>query len=295
MEKIHVRSVSEFLDTYKKFQPPIGKSLFLFRGVRNAEWKHIPVVFRQYSGPIKTKRHEVQVSGPMYASESEILSHFCKEAYGYFPNISPNDRVMWLEIAQHYGVPTRLLDFTENPLVALYFCCQQMDSEEGYVSIIHFFNFMQWSIFGDDLSALSVNTIISHIINDQIFHRSRPNEKMKVRPIVVTPTYIDNRMSAQSSKFMLWGSDYRALEDMIEENNYMMPFSENSKLGNGHERFFTKIYIDEDAKKKIMRELQLMNITEKTIFPGLDGIGKYIERTYRRGFHDPETLWPFSF
>lgn len=294
MEKTHVRSVSEFLDTYKKLQPPISKSLFLFRGVQNAEWKHIPVAFRQYSGSVEMNGRAVPMSGFMYPSESEMLSHFCKEAYGHFPNISPNDRIMWLEIAQHYGVPTRLLDFTENPLVALYFCCQQMDSKEGYVSIIHFFNFMQWSIFNDDSSTLSVNDLISHIVNDQIFHGSSQIEKMKVRPIIITPTYIDNRMSAQSSKFMLWGSNNYALEEMIRENNYMIPFSEGSKLGNENERFFTKIYIDENAKKSIMKELQLMNVTEKTIFPGLDGIGRYIERTYRRGFHDPDTLWPFS-
>lgn len=294
MKEIYVNSVAEFLETYKKFQSLFGSGLYLFRGVKNKAWEHIPVIFREFSCCQQSRIISgISISGRIYEdNEREILSHFFKEAYSYHPNIPIENHAEWLQIAQHYGVPTRLLDFTENPLVALFFCCHDMDEYEGYVSLIHFENFREWSCLNKEFVSMSPQDIMDGIINDQIFGQflkdpEHQEVKIKDTPIIISPTYIDHRMSAQSSKFMLWGSNTNSLEKMLKEGNYMSFPSDGVRIGQSHDlRFFRKIYIDQKAKINIMKELELMNINEKTIFPGLDGIGKYIERKYRKSPDD---------
>lgn len=68
------------------------------------------------------------------AREYEILSRIIKEASAYIANVLREDYLLWMEYVQHFGVPTRLLDFSSNPLVALYFCCKnkpEIDGSEG--------------------------------------------------------------------------------------------------------------------------------------------------------------------
>lgn len=284
MERVSIHSISEFLSIYKKFQLQFGMGPYLFRGVRDSNWQHIPLVFRKflYSQKDDSSR-KIQVSGAIYlTSENEILEHFLKESYSLCLGFSRDDRAMGLQFAQHYGVPTRLLDFTDNPLVALFFCCHELDDSEGYISLIHYKNFMQWSFSEQEFRRKTRKEVIEHIVNDQIY-LLKECDNPKLKPILITPSYIDQRMSAQSSRFMLWGESDNSLEEMIAENNYMILSPDNTVYYQLHdERFFSKIFVDKNAKRSIMEELELMNINEKTIFPGLDGIGKYIERKYRR-------------
>jgi len=86
------------------------KSTYWFRGHSNKEYKLLPSIFR----PSKSNNES-------YYDESELLDELVRR----FPKIR-GEHTSTLELltyAQHYGIPTRLLDWTENLLVALYFCC----------------------------------------------------------------------------------------------------------------------------------------------------------------------------
>ena len=90
-------------------EPTINEGDLIFRGMSDHRWQLLPSIARQ---PLITEETE-------YNMVKELMLLYPKE----FANISSNFDL--LAKMQHYGLPTRLLDFTTNPLVALYFACHK--------------------------------------------------------------------------------------------------------------------------------------------------------------------------
>ena len=90
-------------------------------------------------------------------------------------------------------------------------------------------------------------------------------------------------MSAQSSWFMVWGNNMRPFQQMVDHKNYMKLPEETCALcaGDDSDDFLFQYIIPVCAKQQIVRELDMLGINGKTLFPGLDGVGKHIERIYR--------------
>lgn len=297
--KIH--NLSEFLNLFDKYKTQFSKMYrtggFIFRGMSDISWCLLPGIFREYAENQKSSAVVgSSYSGKIYsAHEYEILSHFRKEASGLLTHISPKDDFTWLQYAQHYGVPTRLLDFTANPLVAMYFCCQSESETNGVIWIINTVAFERWSThericrdMGPDYTREAIiNSIMREMRGEFDWGdvNGEPRQK-KYRPIMFIPPYIDQRMSAQSSRFLLWGNNQSALENMIDADNEMQ-FCPGVTLNiTDDQRFLAKLIIPYKCKHHIMKELDLLNINEKSIFPGLDGIGKYINKHYQNNIND---------
>ena len=105
-EEIQVNSVLEFIEKIVQLDKEEGTETF-YRGHANRDWELLPSIFRTPNGVEK----EHLLFRDMVAHEPQSFSE-CKSALDYLVQM------------QHYGLPTRLLDMTTNPLVALYFACQ---------------------------------------------------------------------------------------------------------------------------------------------------------------------------
>jgi FRG domain len=91
----------------------------LYRGVRRSDYQLIPSLGRKRS----------KTEGGLERYEQRLMEDFRRRALPYLSR-APTTKWEWLFLAQHYGIPTRLLDWTTNPLVALYFASTGDDSSD---------------------------------------------------------------------------------------------------------------------------------------------------------------------
>ena len=277
MQMTEIRHVSDYIRMIEQACEGYAPThRLLFRGESNTEYVLLPSLFR---------RKRVGDSDiPVYLaknSERSILQDFRARAAGYVNNLSLQERFSWIEYAQHFGVPTRLMDWTGNPLVALYFSLTNLDAD-GRVYLLHetFYRQITQQVNREVFDGRSLKTIAEEMIWE--------GKKGFLHPVVYQPYYLDHRMQAQSSFFMIWGDDPRPLSEMVEE-------LEREKMGealysrrdaNGvlvrslhRDTALTRLIIPKEHKRKLLWELNRMNINHAALFPGLDGIGRTIERS----------------
>lgn len=90
---------------------------------------------------------------------------------------------------------------------------------------------------------------------------------------------------------MVWGNNEESFESMVNAEKYMMdlPETDDGERSYGaaqEEQFIFKFFIYADRKQPILHQLNTVGINEKTLFPGLDGIGRYVERQYRFDYNE---------
>jgi len=135
-EEIRISSVSEFIEKIVQRDKEAGTETF-YRGHANKDWELLPSIFRTPNGVEK----ERLLFYDMVAHEPQSFSE-CKPTLDYLVQM------------QHYGLPTRLLDMTMNPLVALYFACQSVgDVYAGIFSGMRVAEELAWDIIQNDPKA----------------------------------------------------------------------------------------------------------------------------------------------
>ena len=161
----------------------------VFRGVSNAEYELIPSLGR-WKGPKEN----------IFGYESFIIEEFKKNAIGYL-NYQPKTEWEWLFIAQHYGLPTRLLDWTSSPLVALHFALQNEDHCDYAIYAANFSSQIGYS--------------------PEIFLGENPYGVTRVTQI--NPNYVTERIKSQNSIFSIQPNPLIPLEDANIIWKYVFP------------------------------------------------------------------------
>lgn len=223
-----------------------------FRGHADTAWPLLPGTLRPgYKNVSEHRyRHDFFLRAQPFLNESTV------------PPTSDWD---WYFLMQHYGVPTRLLDWTESALVALYFSVHPTPQDcPGCVWVINprtlnnklakLGNFVP--IYSDK----SVNAYLPSLWDE------RPLI-IPAAPIAIDPPLNSPRLAAQRGKFTVHGRSCLALESS--------PSLKNSLL---------RIDIPAQVKGRIVRQLMSAGMTEGVLFPGLAGLSREIRDAYAVGF-----------
>jgi hypothetical protein len=204
--------------------------------------------------------------------ENYMLQSFRRQAGGLANVPGRQQRDLWLFLSQHYGVPTRLLDWTEGALLALYFAINRGEPNPRiYMLNPHKLNNLSGSINIPPTYPLSFYRGGSLYVALAWQNRGLTPEQKQLRdgiglnqdiPIAFPATYQDHRMIAQRSCFTIHGTKLSPIQDILSEHAI-----------NKTECLF-EYKIDIHAKDSLLRDLSILGVSAATIFPDLDNLAR---------------------
>lgn len=195
MRENTISTLSEYFHTIEVLQRHYPNGVFgnpvsghfLYRGLPDEKYQLLPGIFRKQTD----FEESLKIENSKYCTwtdEMGLLNGFIHEASSLLP-IPPDNRLRWAEYAQHYGVPTRFLDLTSNPLVALYFCCRDQKNRNGTVWLLHAINYKR---FFNKSTTIKEHKKIKEIISELLEGKSDVEY-----PVLYTPYAHTDEFSKQ--------------------------------------------------------------------------------------------------
>ena len=278
----YLAEVSKISNHWDEYDPNVYR--YYYRGQFSKEWGLTPSFFREHSNRTNVKLVEYNLL--------QQASSYCWKWIKDFKTYTEK-----LVFFQHFGLRTRLLDVTTNPLVALFFACyleKPSDKEKKQDGIVYIGNdqpidntiieFISELIFTNSTTRLRQDYV------EELFYKHLDNKKISfgeicteylMQPHFFYAPYSNDRINAQSGAFIMSPVyDFRggnwnpiALSDI--------DINKNKEFNNS---FIDKrIIIPHDKKNVIYKELAICGIHEASLFPDAEHMMKYIER-------DPQSL-----
>ncbi len=214
---------------YMKFiESYCDDDLSLFRG-QNSDDDLVPTIGR------------INLRNEFLKTEKIMISDFKRKAIPFLSS-EPKNEWEWLSIAQHHGLATRLLDWTENPLASLWFCVNR-PPKDNY-GVVWIFNPPE---------------------NDIINSNSKESPYLGRRTQVFKPNHIAKRIISQGGWF--------TVHKFIPDKNAFIPLNKNRI----YIRYLKKIIIPSECFSEIRYNLDRCNVNAASLFPDIDGLLRHIQ------------------
>jgi hypothetical protein len=238
-----------------RFTPP-GVDWYVspwFRGHADIEWTLEPGWYRQ--APPGRKK------GDAWYSEHNLLLEFKLHAPRYLSTLPATDWE-WLFVMQHYGLPTRLLDWTESALLGLYFAVRDnhQDTDAGVWAL------NPWWLNNRSLGRRVIPAAGEPAVRPwaPLAERGRLDG---VLPVAIRPVHGSQRIAAQKGVFTVHGRRLGALDALS-----------HLRVDNGPG--LRLIQIPADAIGDVRRQLAVAGVSETSVFQELDGLCREIKADF---------------
>lgn len=179
----------------------------------------------------------------------------------------------WVFLMQHYGVPTRLLDWSESPLMALFFAVTMARHElgsRGYPifksdAAVWLLDPIQWNKKSVDLKSFAGEVLTTDDPNAIAYAPIGDVNTMKPFPIAIYGAHNSQRIVAQRGVFVCFGKDARPMERVYVEDGFP-------------DGCLFKLIIKKGQLPSVHSALLRHGITDSVVFPDLDGLAREIKR-----------------
>ncbi|MCC4783063.1 FRG domain-containing protein [Vibrio splendidus] len=252
MENLKFSSLSEYLEIIRELPEKFNchASDLWYRGIKDQTMELIPGICWREINPNR---------------EESLVAEFMT----YYQNYSkhePNNALELLALMQHYGLPTRLLDWSMSPLVSLYFALEQDNNDATRVV---------WAMRPQLLNELSIdykgivapNDFRPTMINDYLPKYLRSNNAdVPEAPVALSLPMVNQRMTSQKGVFTLHGFNKNSIDKYI---------SNSKELG------CIKIELEsEEFRQQVLQELYSSGLKEDDVYQDLNSLSTRIMREY---------------
>lgn len=228
---MEIKDHSTFFDFLAKYATPEIGTRRIFRGEKRKTHKLLPGIARQDLKTSLGEKFKKIDEGLLLRQFKERAHRFVEKGY---------DDLSLLVLAQHHGLPTRLLDWSYNPLVAVYMATEHgfKENERPESSAIYVWENYPRPVIGLKLS----------------LHEIQRLQKVKV----ISPAHLDIRIVNQRGLFSLHPHPWK-------------PFESSEKIK------ITKVEIAHGYRRNLRKLVNILGINESVIYPGLDGLSRHLK------------------
>jgi hypothetical protein len=208
---------------------------WLFRGHRCPEWNL----------ETSLERAARRCGALQQDYERTVWREFRRHAHSYLSRVpADTDTLEWLALMQHYGAPTRLLDFTESFWIALYVAFEDAESDCAVVALDR-------RSLKKKRATLDYNEVLRANIDGGAHADTALYEDV--------PFYTNDRLAIQKGIFVFSLNLQRKFHDLLLQN----------------QKVFTQLTVSAELFPKIRKRLNDFNCNSRVLFPGIDGYGRY--------------------
>lgn len=248
---------------------------FVYRGLSDSSYR-LETSLRRLGGPFRTL-------------ERHLLRNFRKYASG----VSTQFPSFWhlLALAQHHGLPTRLLDWTYSPYVALHFATANFDRYDldGVIWVVNFQKAhellpveLRRPLENEGAQAFTVELLSSHAHGPE---GGGPLTEVHAFQDVIQTLDAFDALGESEDEFLLFFEPPSIDERIINQFALFSVMPNPTRIVDDWLRHYPELYrriIIPAAKKWEFRDkLDQCNLTERVFFPGLDGLSTWLKRHYR--------------
>ncbi len=256
-----ITSIESLLTTIEFVDSKFDHQIW-WRGQRKYKWPLEPTVFR---------------NGNRHDERARIL-RFQQRAISRHDNLPAlTDKPGWLFIMRHYRLPTRLLDWTESPLVALFFASEINECHQKYPDKIPdadgaLFAISPYLLNQNQLGKNGILMPEEPEVIDAMMPAFNESAREKKNIIAIRPSEVDIRLMVQLSVFTINGYKI-AIENLPSSDKYLWKFK-----------------VPRESKEKLLKELKQLGIRLSNIFPDLDHLSEEIRQlTFKPFIKSPPT------